>query len=177
MYLVIRGQEENVQTCRSWAGHENHSAGKGNNHHVKHHGHCINYWECEQSDTKWAEISLNQFEEEDGYYQATLPSNIASGTFVQSAADNADYLQGSVDGNQSVHVMAVYQGEFALNPKNLGFPAQNISKVRRRVLKSVETKLYELAFTSKTPVPTFIKQVKANFFQHCAFERERSYKE
>ena len=69
--------------------------------------------------------------------------------------------------------MAVYQGEFALNPKNLSFPAQNISKVRRRVLKSVETKLYELAFTSKTPVLTFIKQVKANFFQQCAFEREK----
>ena len=173
MYLVIRGQEENAQTCRSWAGYENHGAGKGNNHHVKHHGHCINYWECEQSDTKWAEISLNQFEEEDGYYQAILPSNIASGAFVQSAADNADYLQDSVDENQSVHVMAVYQGEFALNPKNLGFPAQNISKVRRRVLKSVETKLYELAFTSKTPVPTFIKQVKANFFQQCAFESQK----
>ena len=89
---------------------------------LNHHGHCINYWECEQSDTKWAEKSLNQFEEEDGYYQVTLPSNIASGTFVQSAADSADYLQDSVDGNQSVQVMAVYQGEFALNPKNPGFP-------------------------------------------------------
>ena len=146
MYLVIRGQEENAQTCRSWAGYENHGAGKGNNHHVKHHGHCINYWECEQSDTKWAEISLNQFEEEDGYYQATLPSNIASGTFVQSAADNADYLQDSVDGNQSVHVMsmAVYQGEFALDPKNLGFSAQNVIKVRRRVLKSAETNCMSL---------------------------------
>ena len=175
MYLVIRGQEENAQTCRSWAGYENHGAGKGNNHHVKHHGHCINYWECEQSDTKWAEISLNQFEEEDGYYQATLPSNIASGTFVQSAADNADYLQDSVDGNESVHVlsMAFYQGGFALDPKSLVLPAQNISKVRRRALKSAETKLYELAFTSKTPVPTFVKQVKANFFQQCALEREK----
>ena len=46
---------------------------------LNHNGQCINYWECEHSDTKWAEISLNQFEEEDGYYQATLPSNIASG--------------------------------------------------------------------------------------------------
>ena len=128
MYLVIRGQEENAQTCRSWAGYENHGAGKGNNHHIKHHGHCINYWECEQSDTKWGEISLNQFEEEDGYYQTTLPSNIASGTFVQSAADNADYLQDSVDGNQSVHVMAVYQGEFALNPKNLGFLRRTLAR-------------------------------------------------
>ena len=116
---------------------------------------------------------MNQFEEEDGYYQATLPWNIANGTFVQSAADNAHYLQDSVDANQSVHVKAVYQGEFALNPKNLGFPGQNISKFRRRVLKSVETKLYELAFTSKTPVPIFIKQVKANFFRQCAFEREK----
>ena len=71
---------------------------------LNHHGHCINYWECEQIDTKWAEMSLNQFEEEGGYYQAILPSNIASGTFVQSAADNADYLQDSVDGNQSVQV-------------------------------------------------------------------------
>ena len=50
---------------------------------LNHHGHCINYWECEQSDIKLAEISLNQFEEEDGYYQATLPSNIASGSFMQ----------------------------------------------------------------------------------------------
>ena len=93
-----------------------------------HHGHCINYWECEQSDTKWAETRLSQFQEEDGYYQTTLPWNISSGTFVQSAADNADYLQDSVDGNQSIHVMsmAFYQGEFALDPKYLSFPAQNI---------------------------------------------------
>ena len=120
-------------------------------------------------------MGRNEFEEEDGYYQATLPSNIASGTFVQSAADNADYLQDSVDGNQSVHVMsmAFYQGGFSPDTNNLGFPAQNISKVRRRVLKSVETKLYELLFTSKTPVPTFIKQVKSNFFQQCALEREK----
>ena len=33
--------------------------------------------------------------------------------------------------------------------------------------------MYELAFTSKTPVPTFVKQVKANFFQQCASEREK----
>ena len=108
---------------------------------LNHNGQCINYWECEHSDTKWAEISLNQFEEEDGYYQATLPSNIASGTFVQSAADNANYLQDSNDGNQSVHVMsmAVYQGEFELDPKNLGFPAQNVRKVRRRVFSLLST--------------------------------------
>ena len=74
---------------------------------LNHHGHCVSYSECEQIDTKWAEMSLNQFEEEDGYYQAILPSNVASGTFVQSAADNADYLQDSVDGNQSVHVMSM----------------------------------------------------------------------
>ena len=67
---------------------------------LNHNGQCINYWECEQSDTKWAEIRLNQFEEEDGYYHTTLPSNIASGTFVQSAADNAHYLQDSVDGTK-----------------------------------------------------------------------------
>ena len=142
---------------------------------LNHHGHCINHWECEQSDTKQAEIRLNQFEEEDGYYQATLRSKIVSGTFVQSAADNANYLQDSVERNQSVHVMsmAFYQGEFALDSKNLGFPTQNISKVRRRVLKSGETTLYELAFTSKTPVPTFVKQVKSNFFQQCALEREK----
>ena len=93
---------------------------------LNHHGHYINYWECEQIDTKWAEMSLNQFEEEGGYYQAILPSNIASGAFVQSAADNADYLQDSVDGNESIHLMsmAFYQGGLVL-------PAQNISKVRR----------------------------------------------
>ena len=51
---------------------------------------------------------MNQFEEEYGYYQATLPSNIASGTFVQSAGDIADYLQDSVDGiNESGHVMTM----------------------------------------------------------------------
>ena len=54
--------------------------------------------------------------------------------------------------------MAFYQGELALDPENLGFPAQNISKVRRLVLKSVETKLYELAFTSETPVYTHLCQ-------------------
>ena len=142
---------------------------------LNHHGHCTNYWECEQIDTKWAEMSLNQFEEEGGYYQAILPSNIASGTFVQSAADNAEYLQDSVDGNESVHMMcmAFCQWGFALDPKSLVLPAQNISKVRRRALKSAETKLYELAFTSKTLVPTFVKQVKANFFQQCALEREK----
>ena len=52
---------------------------------LNHRGHCINYWECEHINTKWAEMSLNQLEEEDGYYQAILPSNIGSGTFVQSA--------------------------------------------------------------------------------------------
>jgi len=52
-------------------------------------------------------MSLNQFEEEDGYYQAILPLNIASGAFVQSAADNEDYLQDTVDGNESVHVMCM----------------------------------------------------------------------
>lgn len=65
---------------------------------LNHHGHSINYWECEQIDTKWAELSLNQFEDGGGYYQAILPSNIAIGTFVQSAADNADYVQDTLDG-------------------------------------------------------------------------------
>ena len=90
---------------------------------LNHHCHCINYWECEQSDTKWAEISLNQFEEEGGYYQAILPSNIASGAFVRSAAGNADYLQDSVDGNEGVHVMsmAFYQGVFCTRSKEPGF--------------------------------------------------------
>ena len=90
---------------------------------LNHHGHYINYWECEQSDAKWADISLNQFEEDDGYYQAILPSNIASGTFVQSAADNADYLQDRVDGNHNVHVMsmAFYQGVFCTRSKEPGF--------------------------------------------------------
>ena len=95
---------------------------------------------------------------------------------MQSAADNADYLQDSVDGNQSVHVMsmAVYQGEFALDPKNLGFPAQNVSKVRRRVLKSAETKLYELVFTSKTPVsPLSNKSTQTSF--NSVHLKERSY--
>lgn len=99
---------------------------------VNRYGHCIKYWECTQVDAKWAEMSLNQFEEEDGYYQAMFPLNIASGTFVQSAADNADYLQDTLDGNESVYVMsmAFYQGGFALDPKNLILPAQNIGKVR-----------------------------------------------
>ena len=81
----------------------------------------------------------------DGYYPAILPSNIVSGTFVQSAADNADYLQDTLDGNEIVHMMnmAFCQGVLALTPKNLVRPAQNFSKVRRRALKSA----YELAFT------------------------------
>ena len=74
---------------------------------LNHHGHCINYWECEQINTKWTEMSLNRFEEEDGYYQAITPSNIATGTFVQSAGHNADYLQDSIDGNESVHMMSM----------------------------------------------------------------------
>ena len=36
-----------------------------------------------------------------------LPLNIASSAFVQSAADNADYLQDSIDGNKSVHMMSM----------------------------------------------------------------------
>ena len=61
-------------------------------------------------------MSLNQFEEE-GVYQAILPSNIASGTFVQSAADNADYLQDSVDGiNESGHVMTMAFGTRCKEP-------------------------------------------------------------
>jgi len=74
---------------------------------LNQHGHFINYWECERINTKWPDMSLNQFEEEDGYYQAILPLNIASGAFVQSAADNEDYLQDTVDGNESVHVMCM----------------------------------------------------------------------
>ena len=69
-------------------------------------------------------MGRNEFEEEEGYYQATLPLNIASGTFVQSATDNADYLQDSVDGNQSVQVF-----EYGFSPRGVrtsskepGFP-------------------------------------------------------
>ena len=36
------------------------------------------------------------------YYQAILLLNIASGTFVQSAADSANCLQDTLDGNESV---------------------------------------------------------------------------
>ena len=99
---------------------------------LNHHGHCVDYWECEEVDPKWAEMRSNQFEEEDGFYKAIPPSNIASGTFAQSAADNAGYLQDSVDGNESVHLMSMvfHQGGFPLEPKNLVLPAQNISKVR-----------------------------------------------
>ena len=145
---------------------------------LNHHGHWINYWECEQSDTNWAEISLNQFEEEDGCYQATLPLNIVSGTFVQSAADNADYLLDSVDGNQSIHVMsmAFYQGSFALDPKNLGFPTQHITKVKRRVLNSVETKLYErLRSPVRRHYPPLSNKSRQTFFNRVHW-RERSYK-
>jgi len=67
--------------------------------------------------------------------------------------------------------MPFYQGGLAVDPKNLVLPVQNISKVRRRALKFAETKLYELAITSKTPVPTFIKQVKESIFQQHAIER------
>ena len=72
--------------------------------------------------------------------------------------------------------MAFYQGgggEFTLDPKNLVHPAQNISKDRGQALKSAETNFYELAFTSNKQVPTYIKQVKANFLQQCALERGR----
>ena len=67
--------------------------------------------------------------------------------------------------------MAFYQGGAALDPKNLVFSAQNISKVIGQALKSVERKLCELAFTSKKTVPTYVKQVKANF--QCELEREK----
>ena len=79
-------------------------------------------------------------------------------------------MQNCVDGNESVHVMstAFYQGGFALDPKHLVLPAQNISKVRGRD---------ELAFTSKKPVPTYVKLVEANFFQHGVHWRDRSYKD
>ena len=73
---------------------------------------------------------------------------------MQSSADNADYMPDTPDGKETVHVMSIYgllprsQGGFSLDPKNL-VPA----------------------FTSMTPLPTFGKQVKANFFQQCAVER------
>ena len=57
--------------------------------------------------------------------------------------------------------------------KSLVLPLQNIGKVRRKALKSAERKLYELVFTSKMQVPTFVKQVKANFVQQCTLEREK----
>ena len=107
---------------------------------LNHNGQCINYWECEQSDTKWTEISLNQFEEEYGNYQATLPSNIASGVHLCKVLQTMQTTC-RIALNQSVHVMsmAVYQGEFELDPKNLGFPAQNVRKVRRRVFSLLST--------------------------------------
>ena len=71
---------------------------------------------------------------------------------MQSSVDNADYLQNTPDGNETVHVMsmAFYQRRFALDPKNL-----------------------VLAFTSKAPLATFGKQVKENVFQQCAVEKEK----
>lgn len=61
-------------------------------------GHSMNYWECQQVETEWAELSLEKFCDGEGCYQAILPSNIIKGTFVESAADNVDFLQDTVDG-------------------------------------------------------------------------------
>ena len=123
-------------------------------------------------------MSLNQFEEEDGYYQAILPSNVASDTFVQSAADNADYLQDSVAGNESRHVMsmAFYQEGFALDPKNLVLPTQNISKVRRRALTSAETKLYELGSPVRRHYPLLPNKSRQTSFNNVHW-REKRYKD
>lgn len=123
---------------------------------------------------KWAEDGLSSFNDGDGYYQAVLPSNIEAGTFAQSAADNVDYMQDTVDGKGSVHVMsmAFYQGGFPLKPKELTREV-SASKTRRRALQSAETKFYELPFVSKTPAPSIVKKAKKEFFEKCRLEREK----
>jgi len=141
---------------------------------LNHHGHCVNYWDCEQTETRWAEISLNRFDEGEGYYQAILPSSIEPDVFAQCAADNADYVEDTLDGKDSVHVMSIafYQGGFPLNPNELTHEVRSGNKIRQRALKAVETKFYELPFLSKTPAPTIIKRAKKKFFEKCSNERE-----
>ena len=58
--------------------------------------------------------------------------------------------------------------------KSLVLPLQNIGKVRRKALKSAERKLYELVFTSKTPVsPLSNKSTQTSF--NSVHLKERSY--
>ena len=60
---------------------------------LNHHGHCINYRECEQIDSSWTISVMKAYGEQDGYYRGVVPSNINPGQFVESAAHDADFLQ------------------------------------------------------------------------------------
>ena len=49
---------------------------------LNHHGHFVNYWECEQIHTSWAISVMKAYAEKDGYYKAVVQSNINPGQFI-----------------------------------------------------------------------------------------------
>lgn len=66
--------------------------------------------------------------DEAGYYQGILRSNFESGTFVQSAADNTDYVQDMLDRKESIHIMSmVFLRGISHRSKGLG---TTLGKVR-----------------------------------------------
>ena len=112
-------------------------------------------------------MGRNEFE---SICQAILPLKNASGTLLQSAADwerkcTRDEYGFLPRGGGGSHLI----------PRTWFSLGRALARSElKTTLKSAERKLHELTFTSKTPVPTFGKQVMANFFQQCVYCRERS---
>ena len=131
-------------------------------------GHCINYWECEEIKTTWATSIKETFKNEGGYYTAVVPSNIVPSEFVQSAADNADFLQDTKSGRYSFHVMSIayYQPGCALQPELLVCHPPNVLSLRRRALEGTDTKLIEFNLGKVKARPTIVQEVNSKAFQH-----------
>ena len=141
---------------------------------LNRNGHCINYWECEEIDTTRATSIKETFKNEGGYYTAVVPSNIVPGEFVQSAADNADFLQDTKSGRDSVHVMSIayYQLGYVLQPELLMRRPPNALSIRRRALEGTDTKLIEFNLGKVKARPTIVQKVSSKAFQHYTVERE-----
>ena len=137
-------------------------------------GHCSNYWEASEIDTKWAQDILDNNEDFNGYYQATVPSNIISGYFVQAAADNSNYLLETLTGKASVDIMSIsyFQPQVrAINISNNTLPSQKHTK-KQRSLQQKDTKLYELKVNFGNAQPDFVKKVSKEILDNSLIETE-----
>ena len=96
---------------------------------------------------------------------------------MQSAANNADCLQDTKSGRDSVHVMSIayYQPGCALQSELLVCRPPNASSIRRRALEGTDTKLIEFSLGKVKARPTIVQKVSIKAFQHYTVEGEALY--